>query len=236
MSRFSANGLNGMGVLLDLDDTLYPERSYFESGLTAVAEWLTRDGREATEARLIQLMYDVRDHGRKGVLDRIPCPAGQDPVGWKAALLQVYRTHMPRLIPFSDVDGFIARTRLEGYRIGLVTDGKSCVQWRKLVALGLASRFDAVICTEDLDTRKPDVKPFLAAAALLGVKADACVYLSDDPSKDFIGPNRLGMKTVQVRRDLPFALARPAPDDDAEAGCRLSSLTEAAELLFGATL
>lgn len=224
-------------ILLDLDDTLYPERSYFESGLAAVAGWLAdRDGEgpESAHGWRRRLLEDVRMHGRRGVLDRIPRPATEDARGWGAALLQVYRTHSPILHAFSDVDGFIARARLEGCRLGLVTDGKSCVQWRKLRALDLAERLDAIVCTDDLDTAKPDVTAFLAAAALLGLPPEACAYLSDDASKDFIGPKRLGMQTVQVRRDLDHPLARPAPDETAEADCRVASLTDAGELLFGA--
>ena len=49
--------------------------------------------------------------------------------------------------------------------LGLVTDGKSCVQWRKLRALGLEARLDALVVTDDLDTPKPSPEPFRVAAA-----------------------------------------------------------------------
>lgn len=220
-------------MLLDLDDTLYPERTYFESGLAAVADFVAGADPDTRCAWRRKLFADVRDRGRNGALDRIAPPAGRSPEGWRVTLLQVYRTHRPELKAFPDVDLFIARARLEGWRLGLVTDGKSCVQRRKLEALELAGRLDAVVCSDDIDAPKPAVEPFLAVAHLLGVAPEACVYVADDPSKDFIGPHRLGMGTVQVRRDLAYPLARPAPEPSAEARRRTASLIEAAEHLFG---
>lgn len=222
-------------ILLDLDDTVYPERSYFESGLVAVADWIAGDDPAERREWRRRLSQDARQQGRAGVLDRIPHPADRTPEAWRATLLQVYRTHEPRISAFTDVEAFIDAARQAGCRLGVVTDGKSCVQWRKLAALGLPARVDAVVCSDDIDRPKPAVEPFLVAATLLGVPAEACVYVSDDASKDFIGPRRLGMATIQVSRSLPFPLARPAPDTAAEAARRVTSLAEAGELLFGAS-
>jgi putative hydrolase of the HAD superfamily len=226
-------GFRERAILLDLDDTLYEERTYFESGLAAVADWMSDYHLATAESWRARLLQDALAHGRSGVLDRIPCPADKTAEGWRAALLQVYRTHIPTLTLFPDVDLFIARARLEGCLLGLVTDGKSCMQWRKLAALGFERRLDAVVCSDDLDTAKPSTRPFLAAAALMGVPPQACAYLADDPSKDFIAPNLLGMATIQVRRTLAHPLARPAPNDAAEARCRVGGLDEAVDLLFG---
>jgi putative hydrolase of the HAD superfamily len=220
-------------ILLDLDDTLYAERTYFESGLAAVADFVAGDAPDERCAWRRRLFADVRDNGRSGALDRIPPPEGQSRDGWRAALLHVYRTHAPELTAFADVDAFFARARLNDRRLGLVTDGKSCVQWRKLQALGLEARLDAVVCSDDIDTAKPALEPFLAAAARLGVAPRSCIYIADDPSKDFIAPAQLGMGTIEVRRDLPHPLAKTAPDPRAEAACRVASLTAAADFIFG---
>jgi putative hydrolase of the HAD superfamily len=220
-------------VLLDLDDTLYPERTFFESGLAAVADFVAGDDPAERCAWRRRLFADLRDRGREGAFERIPVPAGQRAEGWRAALLQVYRSHRPEIAAFPDVDGFIARARLEDRRLAIVADGKSCEQWRKVLALGLLRRVDAVVCADDLDAPPASPEPLLAAAALLGVAPAACVYVSDDASKDFIAPNGLGMLTVQVRRSLAYPLARPAPHPAAEARRRVASLTEASDLLFG---
>jgi len=219
-------------ILFDLDDTLYPERSYFESGVAAVADFVAGPDSGRRQAWRERLVADVRANGRDGFLDRIPTPTGRSE-GWVCLLLQVYRTHRPTLNPFPDVAPFLARARLDGIRVGLVTDGRSYVQRRKLEALDLPGRLEAIVCTEELDLPKPAVESFIVAAALLGVAPETCVYIADDPSKDFIGPRKLGMSTIHLRRPLPHTIARPAPGPEAEAHERVATLAEAAELIFG---
>jgi len=224
----------GRGVLLDLDDTLYPERDYFESGLAAVADFLGRGHAETSARALADLEASVATYGRKGVLDRVPPPPdlpARDAQGWTRTLLHVYRTHSPSLRLFDDAPALLDAVRAQGGRLGLVTDGKSCVQWRKLRALGLEARLDALVVTDDLDTPKPSPEPFRVAAALLGLPPEACVYIADDPSKDFLGPHALGMGTLHVQRKLPWPLARPAAAAEAEAQVRVDSLTEATHWL-----
>jgi putative hydrolase of the HAD superfamily len=224
----------GRGVLLDLDDTLYPERDYFESGLAAVAAFLGRGHAAATAQALADLEASVATYGRNGVLDRVAPPAHlptSEPQAWTRTLLHVYRTHTPRLRLFEDAHTLLDTVRDHGGRLALVTDGKSCVQWRKLRALGLEGRLDALVVTDDLDTPKPSPEPFRVAAALLGLPPEACVYLADDPSKDFLGPHALGMGTIHVQRRVPWPLARPAASAEAEAQVRVDSLTEATHWL-----
>jgi putative hydrolase of the HAD superfamily len=215
------------GILLDLDDTLYPERSYFDSGVRAVANWL---GGGDWEDRLRD---DISRHGRSGVLDRIPVPRGMSETAWRAALLLTYRNHRPEVAFFDDVVPFMAQCRVHYCKLALVTDGKSAAQWRKLTALGLADMLDAIVCSDDIDSAKPAARPFEAACALIGLQPADCIYLADDASKDFIGPRGLGMDTLQIVRGLPYPLAKSAPGPEAEARRCANSLDEAARLLFG---
>jgi putative hydrolase of the HAD superfamily len=231
MSRWQ--GLRG--ILLDLDDTLYAERDYFHSGLVAVAAWL--DEREAGTDHLVELQANVAQYGRQGMLDRVPLiPASlphDDTTVWRKTLLQVYRNHVPTLTLFADVASFLEQCREQDCRLGLVTNGKSCVQWRKLWALNLDRLMDVVVVTDDIDAPKPSTTPFQVAAQHLGLQVQDCVYIADDASKDFIGPHELGMTTMQLQRQLRWPISKPAPCTEAEAHVQVFSLHEAAQLLFG---
>ncbi len=221
------------GIILDLDDTLYAERSYFESGVVALAGWLTGTGGAGSDEWLDRLRTDIARSGRAGMIDRIAVPDGGDPAGWRLSLLHVYRTHRPQLAPFDDVCPFLERARTAGCRVGLLTDGKSCVQRRKIRGLGLEAAFDAIVCTDDIDAPKPSPHGFHVAARLLGLAPKQCVYIADDARKDFIGPRSINMATIQIRRPLPWPLAGEAPGLEAEADRQVVSLDEAARILFG---
>lgn len=223
-------------ILLDLDDTLYAEHDYFLSGLGAIANWMGQGDTQRVAESLARLNADVAVNGRQGVIDRISVPPELSPDmadSWRLTLLHIYRTHKPSLRPFDDVAPFLLQARKGGYRLALVTDGKSCVQWNKLTSLGLDRQCDAIIVTDDIDAPKPSVKPFLLASRLVGVAASNCVYIADDPGKDFVGPHRLGMATMQLTRDLAWPLARLAQAEQQAAHYPIASLADAATLLFG---
>jgi putative hydrolase of the HAD superfamily len=66
--------------------------------------------------------------------------------------------------------------------------------------------------------RKPSSRPFSAVLDLLGVAAEDAVYVADNPVKDFLGANRIGMGTIRIRHSqglyagLEPSSPRYAPD------------------------
>jgi putative hydrolase of the HAD superfamily len=188
-------------VLFDLDDTLYPERTYVASGFRAVARFLApRLGVSATSlAARLAVLHD-RD-GRGRLFDTLIAEhARPDDRDLVLACLSVYRTHRPRLSPFEGVVETLDEIRAAGHRTGLVSDGQSTVQRRKLAALpAIARRLDVVILTDELgdEYRKPSPVPFLVACRLLGVEPSATVYVANDRRKDFAGARAAGLRTIR---------------------------------------
>ena len=103
--------------------------------------------------------------------------------------------------------------------MGLITDGLSSVQQRKIDSLKIADFFDLIICTADLGEgyTKPSSVPFSIALHLLDIPAKTAIYLGDDETKDFAGPQELGIGTMQLIHPLertlrtgPLLCPRPA--------------------------
>lgn len=114
-----------------------------------------------------------------------------------------------------------------GHRLGLLTNGASCLQREKLAASGLADRFDAVVVSADpaVGVAKPDPRPFRAALAALG--ATTATMIGDSLEKDIAGARGAGLDAVWVNRngrDRPAGLGVPA----------VTSLAELPDLLGGA--
>lgn len=82
------------------------------------------------------------------------------------------------------------------HRIGLVTNGASCLQREKLAGCGLADRFDAVVVSGDLGTRKPDPAVFQRALDLLGARPGEAVMVGDSPERDIAGAHACGIRGV----------------------------------------
>ena len=152
-----------------------------------------------------------------------------------AELVQIYRAHMPHLQLFPD-----AHRALDYYqrrsKVALLTDGFAAVQRNKVRGLGVESAFTACIYTDDLgrDCWKPSEVPFLKLAAMLEMTdaMDRLVYVADNPTKDFIAPNRLGWSTVRIKRPGGEYAALEPREASHAAGCEIHSLDELSAL-FG---
>lgn len=65
---------------------------------------------------------------------------------------------------------------------------------------------DFCLCTDELGKAywKPDLKAFKLALDFFKADPQEAVYIGDNPSKDFIGPNTLNMRSVKIER--PFGV------------------------------
>jgi putative hydrolase of the HAD superfamily len=222
-------------VVFDIDDTLYLERDYVRSGFTAI-DCMLRDQLGVTgflPAALTQspAWTDVRPIRRGRTIDAALAAVGVEPTPQLVTeLVEVYRTHVPRITLLDD-----ARSALEqaaAVPIAVVSDGPLASQRAKSEALGLAAWADPIILTASRcpDYPKPSIVPFALVQNICRTPATSCVYVADNPEKDFAGPAQLGWTTVRVRR--PGALHEELPsgrDVDIEV-CSLVDLWESIPL------
>jgi putative hydrolase of the HAD superfamily len=194
MSRWRA-------VVFDLDDTLYPERAYVRGGFEAVARWASDTMGEEPQAVLDELWSMFEAGVRGDTFDRWLRRRGREPGTDRAAMIDAYRRHRPRLAPYPDVvptlEGLHGRARL-----GLITEGAREVQDAKLDALGLRSWFNKVVVLgeEQRANWKPSPRPFQLWLEGSSIEPATAVYLGDNPAKDFRGARHAGWTSVRVRR------------------------------------
>lgn len=185
--------MRGHVLVLDLDDTLYDELSFVRSGFRAVAAWgEERHGLDRT-ASFATMMAILESQGRGRVFDE-----WLEGRGSVRAALEVYRRHEPDIALWPAADRILARYR--GVARYLVTDGNKAVQARKVSALDLWDRVRRVYLTNRYGTvhAKPSPRCFELIAGRERVPVDALIHVADNPAKDFVGLNPLGVTTVRV--------------------------------------
>lgn len=226
--------MTATALVFDLDDTLYPERDFVRSGFSAVARWLN-------EQRGIQgfaaIAWRLFESGRRGrIFDETLEALGHatDP-RLVPTLVDVYRSHAPQLTLFPDAE-WALRTFSSQAKLGLLTDGYAYTQRNKVAALGIARQFAKIVFTDDLGREhwKPSPTPFHEVAASLACPPARCVYVADNPLKDFVAPNRLGWLTVHLQRgtgEYHQAGATVPPDHHAQH--QIGSLFELSRVLHG---
>jgi putative hydrolase of the HAD superfamily len=188
-------------VIFDLDDTLYPERSFAFSGFAAVAEaFKDAFGDPERAAARMRNLFDTGHRGR--VFNQMLAEAGhsEDP-DLIRRIVGAYHAHRPSITLYPDADTALKRLR-PTYKLGLLTDGPAVMQRAKIDALQLGPRLDAIIITDELGPQfgKPNPRGFEILASQLGLAHAACVYVADNAAKDFVAPNALGWNTVRIVR------------------------------------
>lgn len=186
-------GLNA--IIFDLDDTLYGEKEYVRSGYRAIADTLHQVGR--MEEKLWQAFEQ-----NKSAIDEVLTAENIYTEKLKQKCLSVYRFHQPDIHLYEGVKELLCQLRIDGYKVGIITDGRPEGQRAKIKALGLNELVDHIIVTDELggvEYRKPNKAAFVRMQELLGVPFDVMCYVGDNMEKDFIAPEHLGMKWIWFR-------------------------------------
>jgi len=107
---------------------------------------------------------------------------------------------------FDDVSACLMR--LEPLKLGVISNGRSTEQHRKLDKLGVRRHFDRVYISEDVGAAKPRPEIFQRACRDCGVQPSEAVYVGDQFDTDALGSRAAGLHPIWLnRRGLPA----PAP-------------------------
>ena len=201
-SDFAEHWSSIQAVVFDLDDTLYPEVEYVHSGFRAVSRQIAQLEPSLQGQRVFEMLVQAFETGPRdavfnSVLDQLGQRSDDQII---AELVSLYRCHRPLLELKPPVREMLNPLR-NRFKLGLLTDGRLPTQRLKVEALGIDRAFDHIIYTEDLGREhwKPSEKGFECMAQALGTAHPFCLYVGDNPSKDFVAPNRLAWLTIQVK-------------------------------------
>jgi putative hydrolase of the HAD superfamily len=219
-------------VVVDLDDTLFLERDYVQSGFEAVAAWLARStGVEGFFAAA----WELFESGARGTtFDLALVRCGIEPTSAMVRqLVARYRAHTPDIQMLPDARDFLDRLATASVRLAIVSDGPLESQRAKAAAMDAEAWADPVVLTAGLGPgfAKPSPEAFRTVEAATGCAGGTCTYLADNPVKDFTGPRSLGWRTVRVRRSGSLHERAPSGHD---VDLEVADLVGLPERLFGA--
>ena len=185
-------------IVFDMDDTLYPEMTYAESGLRFVGNELeVEHGIRGICDHLLQSLHSgVRGTIFNKTLSHFDLPESLVP-----SLVQRYRSHAPSIQLYPDAPALLARLRSHTH-LALITDGPLVCQKAKIEALDLESEFELLVCTDEWGKAywKPHERSYLYVMQHFRVAPERICYIGDNPTKDFVTPRQLGWKTIRVDR------------------------------------
>jgi putative hydrolase of the HAD superfamily len=201
-------------IVFDLDETLYDEAHYVESGLAAVAKELASNSGFEVSTLLKVMQEDIRLNGRGTAFNAALKALGQlDTPDAIANTLAVYRNHLPDIQLFPDAKALLQflAVNMPQLKTGLVTDGLPRMQKNKVQALSLDLAFNTICYCWELDAPKPSPKGFEQVVNTIGCKPNECIMVGDRVDNDMAPAKALGMFTVRVVRGR-YA-DQPSPPD-----------------------
>jgi FMN phosphatase YigB (HAD superfamily) len=205
-----------LGVVVDLDDTLYPQAAYLAGAARAVGAAASARGLDggAVLSSLTAELAAGSDTG--GTIDRALLAAGVPPTALPEhvpALVAAFTSHQPTLLPLfpgvvAALDALAAAAPL-----ACLTDGNPTIQAAKLAATGLDERLQVLVITDALGgrtARKPHPAGLLALAERLRVPAHRLLMIGDRPGKDVAVAASVGARAIRIRQG-EYATAPDTP-------------------------
>lgn len=212
-------------IVLDIDDTLYLERDYVRSGFKAVDGWLLAN---CSTNGFFERAWNYFLAGRRNdIFNQVLRDINLDDDSLVIKMVEVYRTHEPDICLLPDARSFLQSHALT--EMAIISDGHSASQWAKIRSLGLKERVGTIIITNDWGREYWKPHPRAFETVQQGYSPASCVYIADNPQKDFIAPASLGwMPSIRVRRAGSLHEDIPTSGDCIEVG----SLDEVTDLLL----
>jgi putative hydrolase of the HAD superfamily len=204
-------------VVWDVDDTIFDYTGADRAGmrLHLAAEGLL-DGYETVEQAIVRWREitdaqwarfsagEVDFQGQRR--DRVRVFLGEELSDAEAdAWFQRYIAHyetvwalFPDVLPVLDA-------LAASHRHAVLSNSSIHVQDRKLRALGVYDRFEAVLCAAELGVSKPEAGAFHAACEALELAPEQVAYVGDHPEIDGRGAAEAGLRSFWIDRDGVYA-------------------------------
>jgi putative hydrolase of the HAD superfamily len=175
-----------------------PERAVIER--ISVSHWEGLWARFEGHDPEITRLRDWAVYYRQSSWERALAAFGiEDPPFASQLSLEFRRQREERHVLFDDALPILQALRGR-VKLGLITNGLSCLQHEKITGSGLAPWFDGMVVAGDIGMAKPDPRVFHALLDQLDVTPDQAVMVGNSITGDIGGAQGVGMKAVLIHR------------------------------------
>lgn len=221
------------GVVFDLDHTLFDRYGTFkalqEEFYNELKEYLSEgiSPRDISEAlcegdkkylyfgwdKFLEHLFNVEIIKAKCVGNN---DSGENQLNVEKFKEIVFSCFYRKAIPFSFTLPLLESLKENGYKVGLITNGKSRLQRKKLSMLGVENSFDEIIISGEFGKPKPDVSIFKEMSKRLSIPENELFYVGDNPICDIDASSKAGFHTIWVKTSGVWVDGCAKPDFEVE--------------------
>jgi putative hydrolase of the HAD superfamily len=191
-------------IIFDLDNTLYRESDYVHSGLMHVTSQLY-----SGTLTVFNKMMKLYTSGSKQIFGDFLRDSGTYSREKEMEMVYLYRSHVPKIKPFTWVVPFLKELGDKKISTGILTNGRAIQQSNKLKALGILNYVDRYIIADIMGEKnwKPYPMPYKIMMSWLVTRPEECLYV-DDCGENLIAATSLGMQGLKFgnNEDIPKKL------------------------------
>ncbi|MBR0278177.1 MAG: HAD family hydrolase [Clostridia bacterium] len=193
------------GVVFDLDHTLFDRYSTLRKIAPAMIEGFGDkiscgvDAEKFADA-LVSADKKHIHFGFEKVIEYL-YKAGifKNPISVEEYTEVLYKNFAKVAVPFSFTESVLEKLLEQGYKLGLITNGRSKIQSAKIGLLGIEKYFDEIIISGDLGIHKPDRRIFDIFAKKINLNPCEMLYVGDNPVNDVDASRKAGYIPVWVK-------------------------------------
>ncbi|NCB49469.1 MAG: HAD family hydrolase [Alphaproteobacteria bacterium] len=201
------NLANVKGVLIDLDNTIYDFETPHQKAILASYHFFKKiiSFEEFKEKYSFILHENIKgglpcQHSRYHIFRQI-AEEKNLPYPWLMAEkvnLAFWNVFIKNMKVDKNALAFLKETKKKNIPVCLVTDLLASIQTRKLKRLGIAFYIDFMVSNDEVYCDKPDKRMFEAALKKLHLSAQDVIMIGDNPKRDILGADRMGIKSYLV--------------------------------------
>jgi putative hydrolase of the HAD superfamily len=201
-------------VLFDLDDTLYDREELVRRVVADQYDTFHDELRSVQKEHFVTRVVQLDDHGyadKRALFATVVGEYGLPPSLVERLVENFWTSYDDKCKLSEDISVTLQTLRRNGIKVGVITNGGTERQQRKLDSLGISSWFDVILISEAEGVRKPDPEIFHRALTRCGVQASEAIFVGDHPETDVFGALQAGLRAVwkmtpywPCTHDVPF--------------------------------
>lgn len=201
-----------MIIIFDLDDTLYERKKFVYNGLQNVAKFVCFKNKKYKTLEIFKELKKLYYNNKiQNIFNQFLKKKKIKNVNVRKCI-SLYRFGKNNIKVYQDALILLKFFKKTCY---LITDGNKIVQRKKIENLNIKNYFKKILITNQYGAKyqKPSLYCFKIIKKIEKCKFNDMVYIGDNPNKDFINCNRVGIHTIRLKRGEFKSLNKKYPYD-----------------------
>ncbi len=190
-------------VIFDVDETLVDRKAAFVRFCEHMIDTYAKEYPfRGTRDELLAYMNTIDKNGYAALSDFLVKLKEYWPLPLTISEFITYRNDIFGFLTVSYPETKEVLDSLAGkYKLGVITNGYSKVQRKKIEMIGVTHYFDDIIVSGEEDFAKPDARIFLKSCEHLGIRPEEAVYIGDYYPNDIEGALSANITPIWICQD-----------------------------------